>query len=63
MEDMRIAVDTSKHVFPVHGVDKAGGAVLRRELRRAQFEAFFAKLPAPLSCLKPVAAHSTGRGD
>ena len=46
MESMRIAVDTSKHVFPLHGVDKAGGAVLRRELGRAQFEAFFAKLPA-----------------
>lgn len=46
MEYKRIAVDTSKHVFTLHGVDEAGRAVLRRELRRAQFEAFFTKLAA-----------------
>jgi transposase len=42
----RIAVDTSKSVFTLHGVDAAGRAVLRRNLRRHQFEAFFAKQPA-----------------
>ena len=39
-----IAIDTSKHVFTLHGVDQAGNAVLRRDLRRAQLKPFFAKL-------------------
>jgi transposase len=38
----RIAVDTSKHVFTLHGIDDAGDPVLRRDLKRADFEAFFA---------------------
>ncbi len=37
MELMRIAVDTSKHVFTLHGVDANGAAVLRRDLRRGAF--------------------------
>lgn len=45
MEITRIAIDTSKHVFTLHGVDAADRAVLRRELRRAQVEPFFRKLP------------------
>lgn len=40
-----IAIDTSKHVFMLHGVDERGHAVLRRELRRQQLDGFFAKLP------------------
>ncbi len=44
MEIKLIGVDTSKHVFALHGVDAAGQPVLRRELRRAQLEPFFAKL-------------------
>jgi transposase len=39
-----IAIDTSKHVFTLHGVDEGGSTVLRRELRRQQVEPFFAKL-------------------
>jgi transposase len=42
----RIAVDTSKSVFTVHGVDESERAVLRRNLRRSEFLAFFRKLPA-----------------
>ena len=45
MELKRIAIDTSKHVFTLHGVDVADRPVLRRELRRAQVEPFFRKLP------------------
>jgi transposase len=37
-------VDTSKAVFTLHGVDGSGRAVLRLNLRRGQFLAFFAKL-------------------
>ena len=42
----RVAIDTSKSVFTLHGVDAAGRAVLRRNFRRHQFEAFFEKQPA-----------------
>ena len=45
MELTLLAIDTSKHVFTLHGVDASGKAVLRRELRRGQMEAFFRKLP------------------
>ena len=44
MEIKRIGVDTSKHVFTLHGVDASGAAVLRRDLRRGAFEAYMAKL-------------------
>ena len=39
----RIAIDTSKHVFTIHGIDEQERPILRRELRRAQVEAFFVK--------------------
>ena len=42
---IRIGLDTSKHVFQVHGVDEREQAVLRRKLRRNEVERFFAKLP------------------
>ena len=41
----RIAIDTSKAVFTLHGIDHADRPVLRIELRRAQMIAFFKKLP------------------
>jgi transposase len=41
-----IAIDTSKHVFRLHGVTERGKVALRREFRRGQVELFFAKLPA-----------------
>lgn len=44
MEYKRIAIDTSKHVFTIHGVDQQERPVLRRELRRSQVEPFFANL-------------------
>src|ERR1700693_1454305 len=46
MKFKRIAIDTSKHVFTLHGVDNQERPVLRRELKRGQVEAFFSKLPA-----------------
>src|ERR1700720_4679127 len=42
---IRIGMDTSKHFFQLHGVDAAERPVLRRQLRRNQVLAFFAKLP------------------
>ncbi len=41
----RIGLDTSKSVFTLHGVDQDEKAILRRDMRRAEIEAFFAKLP------------------
>ena len=41
----RIGMDTSKHIFQLHGVDAAERPVLRRRLGRNQMVAFFAKLP------------------
>jgi transposase len=46
MQFKRIAIDTSKHVFTLHGVDAQERPVLRRELKRAQMEGFFSKLAA-----------------
>src|SRR2546423_8410874 len=42
---IRIGMDTSKHIFQLHGVDAAEQAVLRKRLRRKEVLAFFAKLP------------------
>src|SRR5882672_7498896 len=42
---IRIGMDTSKHIFQLHGVDAAEQPVLRKRLRRKQVLAFFAKLP------------------
>jgi transposase len=41
----RIAIDTSKAVFTLHGIDQQERPVLRINLRRAQLLSFFAKLP------------------
>ena len=46
MTIIRIGLDTSKHVFQVHGVDENEQPVLRRQLRRSEVEKFFAKLAA-----------------
>jgi transposase len=43
---IRIGMDTSKHIFQLHGVDAAERPVLRKRLSRKQMLEFFAKLPA-----------------
>jgi transposase len=58
----RVAIDTSKSVFTLHGVDAEERAVLRRDLRRGQMEAFFAKLPPTEVALEACGgAHHWGR--
>lgn len=42
---IRIGMDTSKHVFQLHGVNAAEEVVLRRRLRRSEVEVFFRQLP------------------
>ena len=62
MELKRIAIDTSKHVFTLHGVDEQERPVLRRNLRREQLEAFFAKQPATEVVMEACGgAHHWGR--
>jgi transposase len=48
-----IGLDIAKSVFQVHGVDAAGQAVIRRQLKRRYVLAFFRKLP---SCLVGIEA-------
>ena len=45
-EITRVAIDTSKSVFTLHGVDAQGRRCLRRNLRRSEVLAFFEKQPA-----------------
>jgi transposase len=57
-----VGLDIAKSVFQVHGVDGAGEVTVRRQLRRAQVLAFFAKLPACLIGIEACAtAHHWGR--
>ena len=62
MKFKRIAIDTSKHVFTLHGVDEQDRPVLRRELKRGQVEAFFAKQEATEVVLEACGgSHHWGR--
>ena len=45
MEVTRIGLDIAKNVFQVHGVDKHGKTVIRKQLKRAELLPFFAQLP------------------
>ena len=44
MNITRVGIDLAKTVFQVHGVDKRGKTVLRKQLKRAQLLEFFANL-------------------
>jgi transposase len=62
MQYKRIAIDTSKHVVTLHGVDEHERAVLRRNLKRAEMEAFFSKLASTEVVLEACGgAHPWGR--
>ena len=57
-----IGLDIAKSVFQVHGIDAAGGVVIRRQVRRAHLLRFFAKLPQCLIGVEACAsAHYWGR--
>jgi transposase len=53
---IRIGMDTSKHVFQLHGVNGAEQPVLRRKLRRQQMIAFFEKLPPTVVVIEACGA-------
>ena len=58
----RVGIDTSKSVYTLHCVDEAGRQVLQTNLRRAQMEAFFKKLPPTEIALEACgSSHHWGR--
>jgi len=62
MEHKRIAIDTSKQVFTLHGIDQADRPVLRRNLGRAQMEKFFTQQPPTEVVMEACgSAHHWGR--
>ena len=59
---IRIGMDTSKHIFQLHGVDVAEQPVLRKRLGRKQMVAFFAKqVPTVIGIEACGAAHHWAR--
>lgn len=56
MEITTIGIDLAKHVFQLHGVDRAGNVVLRKQLRREQMAQFFVQLPACLIGMEACSA-------
>ncbi len=52
----RIGMDTSKHVFQLHGVNASDEVVLRRKLRRKEMGAFFEKLAPTVIAIEACGA-------
>jgi transposase len=53
-----IGLDVAKSVFQAHGVDAAGQAIMRRQLKRRYVLAFFEKLPP---CLVGIRSDQAAR--
>lgn len=61
-ETIMIGLDLAKNVFQVHGVNGCGAVIIRRQLRRAQLEKFFAGLaPAVIGIEACGGAHHWAR--
>ena len=56
----RIAIDTSKAVFTLHGIDQQDRPTLRINLRRAQMISFFKKLPPTEIALEACGGRTFG---
>jgi hypothetical protein len=52
----RIGMDTSKHIFQLHGVNAAEVAVLRKKLRRKEMVALFEKLAPTVIAIEACGA-------
>src|SRR5438105_13965013 len=62
MTIIRIGLDTSKHLFQLHGVDEAERPVLRRQVPRGEMERVFGGLAATRVGLEACgAAHHWAR--
>jgi transposase len=53
---IRIGMDTSKHVFQLHGVNAAEQPILRKKMRRKEMADFFAKCPSTVIAIEACAA-------
>ena len=53
---IRIGMDTSKHVFQLHGVSAAELPILRKKMRRREMVDFFAKCPPTVIGIEACAA-------
>jgi transposase len=58
----RIAIDTSKAVFTLHGIDHAERPTLRLNLRRGQMIDFFTRLPPTEIALEACGGGHLGPG-
>jgi transposase len=62
MQFKRVAVDTSKAVFTIHGVDEEEHPIVRRDLNRSQFQSFFSKLSPTMVVMEACGgSHHWGR--
>src|SRR4051794_3439614 len=52
----RIGMDTSKHIFQLHGVNAAEEPILRKKLRRKEMFAFFEKLAPTVIAIEACGA-------
>src|SRR6201997_3355590 len=52
----RIGMDTSKHIFQLHGVNAAEVPILRKKLRRKEMVAFFEKLAPTVIAIEACGA-------
>ena len=62
MDVTTVGVDLAKQVFQVHGVSERGSVLIRKQLKRAQVERFFATLAPCLVGMEACAsAHHWAR--
>ena len=52
----RIGMDTSKHIFQLHGVNAVEDPVLRKKLRRRDMVAFFERLAPTVIAIEACGA-------
>lgn len=60
MKIATIGLDLAKNVFQVHGVDERGATVLRKQLRRQEVNAFFARIEPCLVGIEACSGATTG---
>ena len=64
MEITTLGIDLAKSVFQLHGVDKGGGVILQRKLRRGAVVDFFERLePCLIGMEACPTSHFWARGD
>jgi transposase len=63
MKVTRIGMDLAKQVFQVHGVDRHGKVVIRKQLPRGTMQGFCAQLPSCLIRIEACASAHYGARD